>query len=123
MSTKEIYKRVLLTNSKGINETALITGLNWIKNNLRKELKLVPIDYEEIVQNKILSIKYPELSYLLKQDIVKLNDKDNLVIQVMIKICYLNPTENDSVDQLCEIISTIRKNSEEQAILRDFKLL
>lgn len=123
MSNKHIYKRVLESVSKGDPEVALVTGLNWIKQNLRRELKLVPIDYELIIQNKILVIQFPVLMTYLESDLELLYGKDDPVSKILIDICSLKTTDLNVLDKLCEIISTIRKNSEEQAILRDFKLL
>ena len=123
MSNQHVYKRVLENISKGDPEVALITGLNWIKQNLRKELKLVPINYESIIQNKILVIQFPVLMTFLEYDLESLHGKDDPVSKILIDICGLKVTDLNVLEQLCEIISTIRKNSEEQAILRDFKLL
>jgi hypothetical protein len=123
MSNKHVYKRVLENVSKGDPEVALITGLNWIKQNLRKELKLVPNNYELIIQNKILVIQFPVLITYLEFDLELLYGKDDPASKILIDICGLKTTDLNALDKLCEIISTIRKNSEEQAILRDFKLL
>lgn len=122
MSTINIYKRVLLGTTNNNHEEALILGLNWIKENLKRELKLIPVEYKSVIENKILSIKYPELVHLLKLDLDKVSNNCDQVSIILVRVINLEPTDINVINDLCAIISNIRKNSEEQAILKGFKL-
>ena len=122
MSTINIYKRVLLGTTNNNHEEALILGLNWIKENLKRELKLIPVEYKSVIENKILSIKYPELVNLLKLDLDKVSNNCDQVSIILVRVINLEPTDINVINDLCAIISNIRKNSEEQAILKGFKL-
>lgn len=122
MYSKEIYKRAILSKNPDSPEEFLISGLSWIRDNIKRELKLIPVNTETFIQNKILTIQYPSLSYILEEDMDYYSNSQDNICKLLVRIGKLKPINSDTLDDLCEIISTIRKNSEEQAILKGFKL-
>lgn len=119
-----IYKKHLLTISNHNQDLAITAGLIWIKDNLDKEFKIVNVNYKDLIQKLVYNVEshlfsagFCEAAEEIRTQLDNSN-KSHITIAMVIDLDY---HKQDSLDELCKIISDIRSYKEERAILKDFK--